>query len=116
MLAWQTKTGVDWRYIQPGKPQQNAFIESFNGRLRDELLNEQVFGGLAHALGKRSAAARRAIAKWRYDYNTARPHSGLQGKTPAEARRALLRAETSAPGALANPDTPRYDQPQRLPS
>lgn len=107
ILEWQTKTGVDWRYIQPGKPQQNAFIESFNGRLRDELLNEQVFGGLADA--------RRAIAKWRYDYNTARPHSGLQGKTPIEARRALLRTEISAPGALAKLGAPSYDRQQRLP-
>jgi putative transposase len=49
ILRWSQETGVEWHYIAPGKPQQNAFIESFNGRLRDELLNETLFGSLAHA-------------------------------------------------------------------
>lgn len=49
MLDWQNRTGVNWLYIAPGKPTQNAFIESFNGRLRDELLNETVFASLADA-------------------------------------------------------------------
>jgi len=57
ILEWQNDTSVSWHYIQPGKPTQNAFIESFNGRLRDELLNEEVFTSLADA--------RRKIAKWR---------------------------------------------------
>jgi putative transposase len=48
-LRWSQKSGVEWHYIAPGKPQQNAFIESFNGRLRDELLNETLFSSLAHA-------------------------------------------------------------------
>ena len=60
-------------------PQQNAFVESFNGRLRDELLNETLFTTLAQA--------RTALAAWRIDYNTVRPHSGLGGRTPAEAAR-----------------------------
>jgi putative transposase len=47
-LRWSKGSGVDWHYIAPGKPTQNAFIESFNGRLRDELLNETLFGSLAH--------------------------------------------------------------------
>lgn len=58
---------VAWHYIDPGKPQQNAFIESFNGSLRDELLNEDIFDTLDDA--------RRNIALWRYDYNAVRPHS-----------------------------------------
>ncbi|SLN55434.1 hypothetical protein RUM8411_02695 [Ruegeria meonggei] len=79
---------MDWYYIDPGKPQQNAFIESFNGSLRDELLNEELFDSLDDA--------RRKLALWRYDYNHVRPHSSLANKTPAEARRALEQFEGSA--------------------
>ena len=78
ILEWQTRTGVAWHYIEPGKPQQNAFAESFNGRLRDECLNETAFDSLAHA--------RRVLALWRHDYNHVRPHSAHQGRTPASAR------------------------------
>jgi transposase InsO family protein len=49
MLRWTTETGIDWHYIAPGKPTQNGFIESFNGKLRDECLNEHVFCSLAEA-------------------------------------------------------------------
>jgi putative transposase len=63
-------------YIAPGKPVQNAFIESFNGRLRDELLNETLFTTLPQA--------RVSLALWKQDYNVARPHSGLGWLTPAE--------------------------------
>ena len=80
ILRWQGEAEVAWHYIAPGKPQQNAFVESFNGRLRDECLNEEVFDSLAHA--------RRVLARWRHDYNHARPHSSLGGLTPAQARRA----------------------------
>lgn len=52
ILKWQNQTGVDWHYIAPGKPTQNAFVESFIGRLRDELLNEEVFSSLADARRK----------------------------------------------------------------
>lgn len=76
MLRWQQESGVDWHYIQPGKPIQNAFVESFNGRLRDECLNETAFRTLAHA--------RELIAEWRDDYNRRRPHTSLGGLTPAE--------------------------------
>jgi putative transposase len=62
-------------HIAPGKPQQNAFIESFNGRLRDELLNETLFGSLSHA--------REALAIRKDDYNTVRPHSALGNLPPA---------------------------------
>ena len=68
--------GIEWHYIAPGKPQQNGFMESFNGKLRDECLNEQVFSSLAEA--------RRIIECWRIDYNTARPHSSLDYQTPEE--------------------------------
>jgi putative transposase len=102
MLEWQTRTGVAWHYIQPGKPTQNAFIESFNGRLRDELLNEEVFDTLADA--------RRSLARWRHDYNHVRPHTSLGGLTPA-ARRTLTQSEGIAPDALATINRSRYQLP-----
>ena len=67
---------VAWHYIEPGKPVQNAFIESFNSRLRDECLNEHLFDSLAEA--------RQIIEAWRLDYNHARPHSSLGTLTPSE--------------------------------
>ena len=76
ILEWTNRTGVAWHYIAPGKPQQNGFVESFNGRLRDECLNEHLFPSLA--------VARRIIEAWRTDYNTVRPHSSLGGLAPAE--------------------------------
>jgi putative transposase len=75
MLKWSQDRRVAWHYIAPGKPTQNAFIESFNGRLRDELLNETLFGSLAHA--------RQALEDWKNDYNTLRPHSRLGNLAPA---------------------------------
>jgi putative transposase len=79
---------------------QNAFIESFNGSLRDEILNEEIFDTLD--------GARRKLALWRYDYNALRPHSSLGNQTPLEARRTLEQFEGSAPGALAQKDCPDY--------
>jgi putative transposase len=76
MLGWQEDRGVQWHYIAPGKPTQNGFIESFNGRLRDECLNEHLFANLSEA--------RQIIEAWRIDYNTRRPHTSLNGLTPAE--------------------------------
>jgi putative transposase len=75
MLKWSQDRRVEWHYIAPGKPTQNAFIESFNGRLRDELLNETLFSSLTHA--------RLALAEWKSDYNTLRPHSRLGNLAPA---------------------------------
>jgi len=75
ILSWSEERRVEWHYIAPGKPTQNAFIESFNGRLRDELLNETLFRSLAHA--------RAALDPWRFDYNATRPHSRLGWLTPA---------------------------------
>src|SRR6204780_2335801 len=75
VLRWSQQTRVEWHYIAPGKPMQNAFIESFNGRLRDELLNETLFSTLQQA--------RIALGKWRSDYNRSRPHSRLSWQTPS---------------------------------
>lgn len=76
ILAWQADRGVEWHYIAPGKPMQNGFVESFNGRLRDECLNEHLFRSYRHA--------REIIEEWRIDYNLHRPHTSLDGLTPNE--------------------------------
>jgi putative transposase len=76
ILTWQQDYGVEWHYIAPGKPRQNSFIASFNGRLRDECLSEHLFTSLAEA--------HRIIEAWRIDYNTRRPHTSLDGLTPTE--------------------------------
>ncbi len=89
ILSWADQNRVEWHYIAPGKPMQNGFIESFNGRLRDELLNETLFTSLAQA--------RVAIALWHADYNTARPHSPLAD--PGQVRQHLQSA-TVARAAL----------------
>lgn len=75
VLKWCRDSGVEWHYIAPGKPAQNAFVESFNGRLRDECLNENLFSNLAEA--------RDLIEHWRKDYNRTRPHTSLGGLPPA---------------------------------
>ena len=75
ILGWAKDHGVDWHYIAPGRPMQNGYIESFNGRMRDELLNESLFVDLDQA--------RQLINAWVADYNTARPHSSLGYRTPA---------------------------------
>ena len=105
ILKWAGDNDVDWHYIDPGKPQQNGFIESFNGSLRDELLNEEIFDTLDDARDD----ARRKLALWRYDYNNVRPHSSLGNQTPAEARRALEQFEGSAHAALAQTDDEEYE-------
>jgi len=76
VLQWCQETGVQWHYIAPGKPMQNAFVESFNGRFRDECLNETLFSTLHEA--------RTEISAWKEDYNTHRPHSALGNIPPAE--------------------------------
>ena len=93
VLRWAQERHVEWHYIAPGKPTQNAFVESFNGRLRDERLNEHVFGSLAEA--------RRIIKEWRVDYNTARPHTSLAGLTPAEYAAKLSAPPTQRAGGAA---------------
>lgn len=76
ILGWADERSVAWHYIQPGKPVQNAFAESFIGRLRDELLNETLFRSIAHA--------RRILEAWRQDYNIDRPHSRLGWQSPIQ--------------------------------
>jgi transposase InsO family protein len=86
MLTWAHARGVILRLIEPGKPNQNAYIESFNGRLRDECLNEHCFTSLAHA--------QVVIETWRREYNEERPKKGLGRLTPAAYARRLM-TETS---------------------
>jgi putative transposase len=83
VLKWTQDHGLQWHYIAPGRPMQNGSVESFNGRMRDELLNETVFTSMAQA--------RAVIAAWVTDYNTTRPHSALGYQTPA-AHAAKLKA------------------------
>ncbi|GCB05583.1 transposase [Ralstonia sp. SET104] len=87
---WAYANGVTLKLIQAGKPTQNAYIESFNGKFRDECLNEHWFTSLARA--------RAVIAAWRQDYNEARPHSALNYQSPAEFA-ARYRATAVAPAA-----------------
>lgn len=102
ILRWSDENRVAWHYIAPGKPMQNAFVESFNGRLRDEMLNETLFRSLPHA--------RAVLSAWRADYNINRPHSRLGWMTPtsyAETFRprrapALRHLESSAPPPVAH--------------
>ncbi len=91
MLAWTAENHVAWHFIAPGKPMQNGICESFNGRMRDELLNETLFFGLDHA--------RSAIAIWAADYNEHRPHSALRYQTPA----AYAASFTATGDRLRNP-------------
>lgn len=103
ILRWCSEQRIEWHYIAPGKPMQNGFAESFNGRMRDELLNETMFRNLAHA--------RIVITAWAADYNTERPHSALDYQTPADYARTLAPAiarpaaqdESSARRAIAQP-------------
>jgi putative transposase len=95
ILRWCQERGSPWHYIAPGKPTQNAFIESFNGRLRDECLNETLFTSLAQA--------RSVLAAWQFDYNRGRSHLSLGGATPAEvaSRRAPQWDAGHAPHPIA---------------
>jgi transposase InsO family protein len=83
---------IDWHFTAPGKPMQNGFIESFNGRMRDELLNETLFFDLDDARAK--------IAAWVANYNLRRPHSSLRYLTPAAYAAHL----TATDDRLRNPD------------
>jgi putative transposase len=78
---WAYRSGVRLSFIRPGKPNENAYVESFNGKFRDECLNEHWFISLAHA--------RNVIEDWRIEYNTERPHSSLGDLTPEEFARTI---------------------------
>jgi len=82
VTSWQKEQEICWKYIQPGKSFQNGSIESFNGKLRDECLNENWFVNLFEA--------KRIIEKWRNYYNNERPHTSLEGRTPQELASQLL--------------------------
>ena len=92
MFAWAQASRVEWHFIAPGKPMQNGICEAFNGRMRDELLNETIFYDLHHA--------RAALARWVDTYNRQRPHSALGYMTPA----AFAGTFTATGGRLRNPD------------
>ena len=98
VLACSGDAGVEWHYIAPGKPTQNGFVESFNGRMRDELLNETLFFTIGQA--------RLILARWKHDYNTERPHSSLGYATPAafaaelEKQRAGLIPPVASPALM----------------
>ena len=91
---WAYQRGVKLHFIAPGKPAQNAYVESFNGKFRDECLNQHWFGDLEEVRGK--------IEAWRQDYNQQRPHSALGYRTPEEfaAQVAARRASPPTPVAL----------------
>ena len=99
ILRWSQERQVEWHYIAPGKPMQNGFVESFNGRLRDECLNETLFTSLAHA--------RFVLDAWRHDYNHIRTHSKLGGRTPAEI--AAQRVWGHAPRHVAIPSNNHHE-------
>lgn len=88
ILRWSEERKVDWHYIAPGKPQQNAFAESFIGRLRDECLNETLFSSLPNA--------KAVLTAWRNDYNRHRPHSALGNASPEEYAEKMRLAQEAA--------------------
>ena len=114
ILTWADDMKIAWHYIAPGKPQQNGYNESFNGRLRDELLNETLFRSLGHA--------RAVLEDWRRDYNEQRPHSKLGWLTPqafadalrGHAARGAAQPGGSAPPALATPQKQGSNQRRTL--
>jgi putative transposase len=97
VLKWAQDNHIEWHYIRPGKPTENGYTESLNGKIRDECLNEHIFASLAHA--------RHLIEDWRLDYNNVRPHSKLGYQTPtafsASLRKTLVVAQ---PDACEGPD------------
>jgi putative transposase len=102
ILGWAQDHRIAWHYIAPGKPTQNGFVESFNGRMRDELLNESLFFSLDHA--------RQKLTAWMADYNTERPHSSIGYQTPAAyaahlnaTGRPAAQLESSARRPVAHP-------------
>jgi transposase InsO family protein len=89
MLNWAHRKAIALRLIEPGKPNQNAYVESFNGRFRDECLNEHWFVSIAHA--------RAVIEAWRQEYNDERPKRSLGGLTPAQYAKQLAARPLTMP-------------------
>jgi transposase InsO family protein len=87
--SFASERKIEWHYIAPGKPMQNGFVESFNGRMRDELLNETLFRNMTHA--------RVVIRAWTADFNETRPHSALGYQTSKEFAKHL----STAPAPLS---------------
>ena len=121
MEAWSYQNGVKLDFISPGKPVENGFVESFNGRLRDECLNVEVFFDVNDARTK--------LEQWRTDFNQSRPHSSLDDRTPSEFAIAAAADEPFAlptldkalsparqGSAYAGQKTPALDRPPRPPS
>ena len=114
ILCWADQSKVGWHYIAPGKPQQNGYNESFNGRLRDELLNETLFRSLQHARG--------VLEDWRQDYKEERPHSKLGWLTPrayadalcGKAGEVAALRDGSAPPPIATHHQQRSDHRRTL--
>ncbi len=90
MVSWAHERGVQLRLIQPGKPNQNAYVESFNSRLRDECLNEHWFTALLHA--------RTEIERWRREYNEERPKNAIGGMTSVDYAKHLQNTDIINPG------------------
>jgi len=95
--AWAYAHGIEHHFIRPGKPMENAFAESFNGRVRDEFLNQHCFRSVQHA--------RDLSAEWREDYNQVRPHTALGGLSP-EQHIAKLRGPLGAHAASQRSNSP----------
>ena len=106
VLAWCGEAGITWHYIAPGRPMQNGYVESFNGRMRDELLNETLFLGLDHV--------RCAIADWIADYNAERPHSSLGYATPAAYAAELEKQRAASVQPVASTALMRNNHDQTL--
>src|SRR5690606_35608683 len=87
ILRWAQDRQSERHYIAPGKPQQNGYVESFNGRWRDECLTETLLASLSRA--------RSVLRAWRVDYNHVRPHSGIGGLTPANGARRVVQPRPS---------------------
>ena len=96
--AWAFARGVTLRFIRPGKPIENAYVESFNGKFRDECLNEHWFPNLVDA--------KTLIEAWRVDYNTVRPHGSLAGRTPDQFARVSEGARRLLPARLQEEPQP----------
>ena len=106
VLAWSGDVGIEWHYIAPSKPTQNGFVESFNGRMRDELLNETLFFTIGQA--------RSILARWVDDYNNERPHSSLGYATPAAFAAELEQQRAGLTPPVASPALMRDNTAQSL--